>query len=270
MKQNGNRSGLGVVVFALALLILSTLPAAAQETSGGFAGGSVKIGYDNRACDATLAGAIRYNSATSCAEYCNGSAWACPSPCGDSTSGFFVLTQGTWNGDLVTAAGGGMSGLDAGNALCLTDLTTYDWNCKSRAQSRGLLNSTKVKAFLCDASTCNNATADTIYYFARSNDPARGGNKFKTNGSGVGPQEQSYWDNFYNMGDTETLWTGRGGGTNLAWTTTPVANTCSGWTNSTSGVFGRRGNTNNYSNNRWALGDIACNNVFNLVCFVHP
>lgn len=34
----------------------------AQETSGQFSGGSVRIGHDNRACNGSLEGAVRYNS----------------------------------------------------------------------------------------------------------------------------------------------------------------------------------------------------------------
>lgn len=219
-------------------------------------------------------GSIFYNDDYDVLQYCDGENWiavqAAPSACGDSTAGFFVLTQGQWNGDLVTAAGGGMSGRDAGNALCLNDLTTYDWQCKSRAQSRGLLDSTHVKAFLCDSTGCNGAVASTVYYYAYANHPTNGGNKFKTDASGIGPQEQSYWDNFYNFGDTESLWSGRGSGTNIGWLTTPVANTCTDWTDSTAGVFGRRGNTNEFGSNRWAKGDSACNNQFRLVCFVNP
>lgn len=189
--------------------------------------------------------------------------------CGDSTSGFFVLTQDSWNGDLVTAAGGGMSGLDAGNALCLGDLTTYDWQCKSVAQNRGLLNSTHVKAFLCDSAGCNDATASTVYYYARSNDPNSGGNRFKTDASGRGPQEASYWDNNYNMNDTRNLWSGRNGGTMLAWPDTPNA-TCANWTSSSAGLNGRTGNTNNYETKRWSNGSPTCNNANRLVCFVNP
>ncbi|GEC36475.1 hypothetical protein JOH52_000822 [Sinorhizobium meliloti] len=72
---------------ALAVLfVLFILPpqVEAQETSGGFTGGSIRIGYDNRTCNGALEGSIRYNSASSCgAEFCHGTAWTCP----DSASG---------------------------------------------------------------------------------------------------------------------------------------------------------------------------------------
>lgn len=61
-------------------LLIFIFPVAvfAQETSGGFSEGSVLIGYDNRTCTSTLAGAIRYNSASS-VEFCDGTSWAAPS-----------------------------------------------------------------------------------------------------------------------------------------------------------------------------------------------
>ena len=65
-------------IFVLAILLIPASPALAQETSGGFATGSIKVGYDNRTCDSALSGSIRFNSAASCAEYCNGTAWTCP------------------------------------------------------------------------------------------------------------------------------------------------------------------------------------------------
>lgn len=46
----------------------------AQETSGSFTGGSIRIGNDSRSCDGTLEGAIRYNSGAM--EFCNGSIWS--------------------------------------------------------------------------------------------------------------------------------------------------------------------------------------------------
>lgn len=66
----------------LSVLLLATAlyagPATAQETSGGFSGGSVMLGYDNRTCNSGLSGSIRYNSSTSCTEFCDGTAWSCP------------------------------------------------------------------------------------------------------------------------------------------------------------------------------------------------
>ncbi len=72
-----------------ATLVLSLMHSSAHaqsslDTRGSvpFPGGSIIPGYDSRACDGTIEGAIRYNSATSCAEYCEGSAWTCPATSG--------------------------------------------------------------------------------------------------------------------------------------------------------------------------------------------
>lgn len=46
----------------LSLFLTLPLSARAQETSGTFAGGSMRVGYDSRACNASLDGAVRYNS----------------------------------------------------------------------------------------------------------------------------------------------------------------------------------------------------------------
>ncbi len=65
MKQHGKEykgSNLTVLLFIFALLIFAPGAANAQESSGQFGGGSVKIGYDNRTCDPSLEGAIRYYS----------------------------------------------------------------------------------------------------------------------------------------------------------------------------------------------------------------
>ncbi|MCB9981388.1 MAG: hypothetical protein H6860_03205 [Rhodospirillales bacterium] len=59
--------------FILPLALAPTLYA--QETSADFSGGSIKIGYDNQTCNASLEGAIRYDSSSNALEYCTGSAW---------------------------------------------------------------------------------------------------------------------------------------------------------------------------------------------------
>lgn len=67
----------------MALLCMPVTNSYAQTSidargSGG-SGGSIIPGYDSRACTGTIAGAIRYSSASSCVEFCNGSSWRCPS-----------------------------------------------------------------------------------------------------------------------------------------------------------------------------------------------
>jgi len=77
------------LVFSLLIfsLTLASTPALAQssiDTRGnvggsGVPGGSIIPGMDTDACIAGKAGAIRWNASTSCAEFCNGTAWVCPS-----------------------------------------------------------------------------------------------------------------------------------------------------------------------------------------------
>ncbi len=55
--------------------------ARAQETSGGFSEGSILIGYDNRTCNGTLEGSIRYNSSILNTEFCDGTSWTSPTSC---------------------------------------------------------------------------------------------------------------------------------------------------------------------------------------------
>lgn len=57
-----------------------TFAQTALDARGGttYPGGSIIPGYDSRTCGSGApAGAIRYNSSTSCNEYCDGSSWRC-------------------------------------------------------------------------------------------------------------------------------------------------------------------------------------------------
>jgi len=69
-----------VLVLGFALLGLPQI-ALAQTSfdASGAGGGSIIVGADTDTCDGTKAGAIRYNSGNSCAEFCDGTAWTCPS-----------------------------------------------------------------------------------------------------------------------------------------------------------------------------------------------
>jgi len=61
-------------------------PASAQSSldlrgnvgGSGIPGGSIMPGFDTSACGGSNEGAIRYNSAASCAEFCDGTDWVCP------------------------------------------------------------------------------------------------------------------------------------------------------------------------------------------------
>lgn len=59
----------------IALVFLLPSSVTAQETSGSFTEGSIKIGYDSRTCNGSLEGSLRYNSATNAVEVCDGLSW---------------------------------------------------------------------------------------------------------------------------------------------------------------------------------------------------
>src|SRR5690606_20693223 len=107
-------------------------------------------------------------------ELCDGSAWTrlvgttAPSIEAPSGSGFFVLTETIYDGNL-----GGLNGADA---KCLTELTTKtNWKNYALAQANGQLTVAKVKAFLCSTgAACNNATPLATYYFAAVGDSSKG------------------------------------------------------------------------------------------------
>lgn len=72
---------------------IATAQTAADFSSPG--GGSIILGADAEACDGAKEGALRYNGASNCAEYCDGSAWECPNSGGSTTNifGFPPITN---------------------------------------------------------------------------------------------------------------------------------------------------------------------------------
>jgi hypothetical protein len=101
-------------------------------------------------CDSTRIGAMRYDTSVNYMMVCTDTGWrplsmssgsggGAPST-PPSGTGYFVVTYGTWNGNLGDLAGA--------NSKCLSDLTTYNWLNKSDAVSRGILNATNVKAWI--------------------------------------------------------------------------------------------------------------------------
>ena len=132
-----------------------------------------------------------YNQDYHVYQFCNGTRWVMAGIPTDQFAttltttgpyGYFVMSNGTWNGNL-----GDLSGADS---KCLTDLTTNTgWKGYSDANVRGLLTSGNVHAFLCNGSTCNNLNASASYLFADANNSGNGGASFTTDGSGVGPND---------------------------------------------------------------------------------
>lgn len=187
-------------------------------------------------------------------------------------SGYFVLSAGTWSGNL-----GGYSGA---NAKCLADLTANDWMGKADATARGLLNSSHVFAFLCSDTTCQMSLPLVTYYFAVSGDNTKGGASFTTESLGRGPGNDQnwagvnyfgiaayYWINAYYASYMGTyVWRHENG-------YSYYCNEGAGpWTsNNASPVGGGIGFSNSSGVGRWEFViDSPCSSLHHLICMVHP
>ena len=224
---------------------------------------------------------IVYNADYHTYQFCNGTNWmayrpgttwlfqAANNPTIPAGSGFFVLTSGTYTGNL-----GGLSGA---NSTCLTELTTNTgWKGYSTANGNGQLISGKVKAFLCDGSSCNNLTASTTYFFANAGNSAAGGASFTTNSSGFGPGDNADWAAANYFGGTYFYWSMMGGTSSTTlWTGASAINNtnfaCNTWSSSSSGSSGFFANSAATDYNRWDNNNnYPCNNTYHLICFVNP
>ncbi|MCP3476668.1 hypothetical protein NLM33_41610 [Bradyrhizobium sp. CCGUVB1N3] len=228
-------------------------------------------------CNSNTTGGIRYNSSTGYPEYCSGSAWipfkVTGAPPG---SGYFVLSVGTYNGNLGGySAAGGNTGLAAANAICLSELTTNtSWWGYTTANAAGILTSSHVFAFLCDGTSCNTPAASTTYYYGNANDVSAGGGTFTTDASGLGPNDSAAWTLGYRWGGAGTTggiaWTGRGTSTNTAWPSTSSASACTAWTSSSSGVSGVIAQPGFTDYHRWGSATATCDQSRRLICYVNP
>ena len=224
--------------------LLTTGPAFAQNASGVvydatkgvvlLASPGAASGAGGANCKAATTGAIRYNSTTPAIEFCNGTQWTAsvyattPPITAPAGNGYFVLSYGTWTGNLETPAGIGSDGLNSGDKLCLTDLTTHTgWMGYATANSNGQLVAGKVHAFLCSdaggygTSRCNNLLPLTTYYFANAGNSAAGGAYFTTDNNGLGPYDSNNWaaGNFFS--GTYIYKSGRNTSTATVWAGTP-------------------------------------------------
>lgn len=177
-----------------------------------------------------------------------------PSPGGH----YLVATKSGYNGNL-----GGLSGA---NAKCLSDLVLYEWNGKYNVT----LNSSTVKAFLCDGSSCQNFSPTQTYAFAAADDLVSGGGTFTTDVNSLGPNDAANWSGASYFGATGNAWTGRASTSATQWANSSGANHCLGWTDSTSGNTGDRGTFNSTGATRWLAGTAtACNTTTRkLLCIV--
>lgn len=227
---------------------------------------------------------VIYNGAYHTYQFCNGTNWIAMGPGGcfapqsgayqptiPSGSGYFVLSAGTYNGNL-----GGPTGADA---TCLSDLTTNTgWKGYSTANANGQLVAAKVHAFLCDSQICNNLTPVTTYVFANAGDSSAGGASFTTDSSGIGPNDSADWAaaNYFN--GTYQYWTNMGTTSNTAWSgisaTTNWVDLCratSGSGDFTATSYSAVGGVSSSTNaSRWNSGLDSCASTYHLICFVNP
>ncbi len=134
-----------VTLLSFLVILVFPLPAAAK-ISANHKAGAVVVGPTTTICDPTIEGALRWSSVDKTHEMCDGADWKkiiATGGAGDPSlpppdAGYFVITSGTWNGDLRTA-GAGTDGFDGANKLCLSDLQSNDWMGKADADSRHLI-----------------------------------------------------------------------------------------------------------------------------------
>lgn len=228
------------------------------------------------ACTATLAGRERWNTGTATQEICTGSAWiAVVASAGAGTvtpaNGYFVMSAGTW--------GGNLGGLAGANSKCLTDLANNEWRGKDDAVSRGLLVPTKTKAFLCHGNFCEMPAANTSYVFARSGAPAVGGAAFETDFNGAGPNNATPWVGFNYFNSTDGYWTYRDQkisetdskwGYGDSWLLQYYIPNCNGWTSDDPGISGHTGVPHRWDGGRWKGARPTCDSQRRLICLVNP
>ena len=252
---------------------------------------SVTVPLDPDPCIPAKHGSLRYNDSLKTLELCHDSDWISfiasgeegDTPTAVSGDGYFVITNSTWTGNLAAAAGGDYTTAEAnasqqiGDKLCLDDLTANDWMGKSDAQSRSILNSRHVRAFLCSRFSCNNALPSTTYYFAVSGELASGGASFTTDADGIGPNDGASWAGSTYFNGNKEFWSNRRTNSSTQWgdnshgQSSPTRCEYSpGWTDIADAGPGNIGRTNTTNTDRWDAANVDCTVARYLVCMVHP
>lgn len=258
-------------------LVLSSGPTSAK-ISANHKAGAVIVGPTTTDCDGSVEGGLRWSSADLTFEMCDGISWrkiiassgvGIPSTPASDT-GYFVLSAGTWLGGNVGSVTG------SANTKCLNDLTDNDWMGKDDATDRGLLVAGKVKAFLCNASICNDLLPHTTYTFAVSGQADRGGAFFVSDADGLGPDNTQSWAGTNYFGGDYFYWTNRGTASSALWSASPhqtaATAVCDNWNTGLGTRTGRTGNSNNTNSGRWISNTENCigGSTHHLICIVHP
>ncbi len=221
----------------MALLIIFCSQAHAQETSASFTGGAVKVGYDNRSCDASSTGAVRYSSALKCPELCDGTDWLNTS-CSDNTGATLPTSQNPCYGN------------GTGTCLFVTDdlgfyngnlggLSGGDSKCATKATNGGLTGTYKA---VISSSTTNAKDRFTVTYPVVSP-------------NGLIIEDTNLWAGALEHAPAFDQNGAPNVGVTLFWTGSDSAgvktsNHCTNWTSSSSGVNGTVGR-NDMTNGEW-------------------
>ena len=240
-------------------------PAATLDVNGGVRAGSATA---VTACTAASEGTQRYNFTKHAIEWCNGSGWMTasavsnsnPAPVGMGGVGYFVLTAGSYNGNL-----GGLAGA---NAICRTELVNNAWMGKP-----GTIDTSKVFAFLCDSVSCNAPIASTTYTYATAGDPTAGGAYFTNDSGASGPNDNYQWNvaNRFNTGGL--FWSNHNtyfaNFRNFPGDSTR-ANVCADYTSNANVASNNGGTLTATDQSRFAGAGLNCSVSFRLVCFLNP
>lgn len=173
--------------------------------------------------------------------------------------GYFVLSSTTYDGD-------DLGSLANADTECLNNIlggnTFLD-------KANATLNSTTVKAWLCNGSGCNNLTASTTYQYGLAGGATTGGGTFWSDGNSRGPGEATAWSAATRFNTTANVWTGRASTGANQFNNTADTRHCTGW--SATGVNGQYGVTSGTNATRWLNGTgIACTNAQRIICMVNP
>lgn len=216
-------------------------------------------------------GDLLYNSSYGALQWCNGQNWwGIPLP--KVPLGFFVMTSGTYTGNL-----GGLSGA---NTICLNELTSNSWKGKTAGVT---LTAANVRAWLCGSGGCQDLTPGVVYKFARAGDSTKGGNYLYSDSLGRGSFEDANsnpWSGTAYFGLSATYWSGRNSFSQttdgFAWEDQvfpiqPHTNTCSDWASTaTNGQYGQTNPASCCDERQWSSFNSVCSTAYRLVCIVDP
>jgi hypothetical protein len=194
----------------------------------------------------------------------------------DTTHFTYTIAAGATSPDVGAPTYCTTEALTAADTICLNELTNNTgWKDYATAHNNGQLIGSKVHAYMADSGTANRFQPSTTYVFENTNDNTAGGASFTTDAYGYGPGDSKNWDTYNTSGTTfktaATYWTGF----YLCNSTTLNCNgsntNCTDWTTASAGVNGGTGESNFAQASRWYFSTAqACNNTYNLICFVNP